>query len=72
MSLSVPQYFNEYTSVAGFGHVRTQSRWFNDSVNVLLLVAGFVAYLLDNTFHMHGSSVASNSSNMRLVWEQES
>lgn len=27
MGLSVPQYFNEYTSVAGFGPVHTRSRW---------------------------------------------
>ncbi|CAD6207412.1 unnamed protein product [Miscanthus lutarioriparius] len=27
MGLSVPQYFNEYTSVAGFGPVHTHARW---------------------------------------------
>lgn len=27
MGLSVPQYFNEYTSVAGYGPVHTHSRW---------------------------------------------
>jgi hypothetical protein len=27
MGLSVPQYFNEYTSVAGYGPVHTSSRW---------------------------------------------
>ncbi|OEL20963.1 Nucleobase-ascorbate transporter 7 [Dichanthelium oligosanthes] len=61
MGLSVPQYFNEYTSVAGYGPVHTHSRWFNDIVNVLFsskaFVAGFVAYLLDNTIHRHESSV---------------
>uniref|UniRef100_A0A0D9VKV9 Nucleobase-ascorbate transporter 6 n=1 Tax=Leersia perrieri TaxID=77586 RepID=A0A0D9VKV9_9ORYZ len=61
MGLSVPQYFNEYTSVAGYGPVHTHSRWFNDIVNVIFsskaFVAGFVAYLLDNTIHRHDSSV---------------
>ncbi|GJN22240.1 hypothetical protein PR202_gb09791 [Eleusine coracana subsp. coracana] len=61
MGLSVPQYFNEYTSVAGFGPVHTRSRWFNDIVNVLFsskaFVAGLVAYLLDNTLHRHESCV---------------
>ncbi|CAN6239469.1 unnamed protein product [Urochloa humidicola] len=61
MGLSVPQYFNEYTSVAGYGPVHTHSRWFNDMINVLFsskaFVAGFVAYLLDNTIHRHESSV---------------
>jgi len=27
MGLSVPQYFNEYTSVAGYGPVHTSARW---------------------------------------------
>jgi hypothetical protein len=27
MGLSVPQYFNEYTSIAGYGPVHTHSRW---------------------------------------------
>ncbi|RWW09057.1 hypothetical protein GW17_00027466 [Ensete ventricosum] len=27
MGLSVPQYFNEYTSVAGYGPVHTKARW---------------------------------------------
>ena len=27
MGLSVPQYFNEYTSVAGYGPVHTNARW---------------------------------------------
>nr|CAB3448149.1 unnamed protein product [Digitaria exilis] len=61
MGLSVPQYFNEYTSVAGYGPVHTHSRWFNDIINVLFsskaFVAGIVAYLLDNTIHRHDSSV---------------
>ncbi|ONM10977.1 Permease I [Zea mays] len=55
MGLSVPQYFNEYTSVAGFGPVHTRARWFNDMINVVFsskaLVGGAVAYFLDNTLH---------------------
>lgn len=31
MGLSVPQYFNEYTSVAGFGPVHTHARWVRSS-----------------------------------------
>jgi len=27
MGLSVPQYFNEYTAVAGYGPVHTGARW---------------------------------------------
>ncbi|PWZ21593.1 Nucleobase-ascorbate transporter 6 [Zea mays] len=61
MGLSVPQYFNEYTSIAGYGPVHTHSRWFNDIVNVIFsskaFVAGFVAYLLDNTIDRHEASV---------------
>ncbi|GJM97101.1 hypothetical protein PR202_ga14002 [Eleusine coracana subsp. coracana] len=55
MGLSVPQYFNEYTSVAGFGPVHTRSRWFNDMINVVFsskaFVGGAVAFFLDNTLH---------------------
>lgn len=31
MGLSVPQYFNEYTSVAGYGPVHTRARWVRQS-----------------------------------------
>ncbi|CAI8585132.1 unnamed protein product [Vicia faba] len=34
LGLSIPQYFNEYTSINGFGPVDTGARWFNDMVNV--------------------------------------
>ncbi|KAG1364054.1 nucleobase-ascorbate transporter 6 [Cocos nucifera] len=61
MGLSVPQYFNEYTSVAGYGPVHTHARWFNDIINVMFsskpFVAGFVAYFLDNTLNRHDSAV---------------
>uniref|UniRef100_A0A0E0KKW4 Nucleobase-ascorbate transporter 6 n=1 Tax=Oryza punctata TaxID=4537 RepID=A0A0E0KKW4_ORYPU len=60
MGLSVPQYFNEYTSVAGYGPVHTHARWFNDMINVVFsskaFVGGSVAYLLDNTLHRHDST----------------
>ncbi|XP_020112411.1 nucleobase-ascorbate transporter 6-like isoform X1 [Ananas comosus] len=53
MGLSVPQYFNEYTVIAGYGPVHTHARWFNDIINVAFsskpFVAGFVAFFLDNT-----------------------
>ncbi|CAN4100476.1 unnamed protein product [Withania somnifera] len=55
LGLSIPQYFNEYTAVAGFGPVHTHSRWFNDMANVPFqskaFVAGIVAFFLDNTMH---------------------
>ncbi|CAA6661468.1 unnamed protein product [Spirodela intermedia] len=51
LGLSVPQYFNEYTAVAGYGPVHTRARWFNDMVNVVFsseaVVAALVAFLLD-------------------------
>uniref|UniRef100_A0A0E0P3A5 Nucleobase-ascorbate transporter 6 n=1 Tax=Oryza rufipogon TaxID=4529 RepID=A0A0E0P3A5_ORYRU len=60
MGLSVPQYFNEYTSVAGYGPVHTHARWFNDMINVVFsskaFVGGAVAYLLDNTLQRHDST----------------
>ncbi|PON61068.1 Xanthine/uracil/vitamin C permease [Parasponia andersonii] len=55
LGLSVPQYFNEYTAINGYGPVHTGGRWFNDIINVPLqseaFVAGCVAYFLDNTLH---------------------
>ncbi|XP_042452235.1 nucleobase-ascorbate transporter 6-like isoform X2 [Zingiber officinale] len=60
MGLSVPQYFNEYTSVAGFGPVHVGARWFNDIANVIFsskpFVAGLVAFFLDNTLHRHDAT----------------
>ncbi|KAH7528508.1 hypothetical protein FEM48_Zijuj05G0079500 [Ziziphus jujuba var. spinosa] len=55
LGLSVPQYFNEYTLVNGYGPVHTGGRWFNDIINVPFqskaFVAGCLAYFLDNTLH---------------------
>ncbi|KAH0662969.1 hypothetical protein KY290_030244 [Solanum tuberosum] len=55
LGLSIPQYFNEYTAVAGYGPVHTHARWFNDMANVPFqskaFVAGIVAFFLDNTMH---------------------
>jgi len=52
MGLSVPQYFNEYTSVAGYGPVHTGARWVcTKSHNVicgffvLLFVLNLMAYV---------------------------
>lgn len=65
LGFSVPQYFNEYTAIAGYGPVHTSARWFNDIVNVIFsskaLVAGLVAYFLDNTLHRHDSTVKKDS-----------
>ncbi|KAI3430000.1 uncharacterized protein J3R85_008511 [Psidium guajava] len=61
MGLSIPQYFNEYTAVNGYGPVHTGGRWFNDIINVPLssepFVAGCIAYFLDNTLHKKDSTV---------------
>ncbi|XP_059645340.1 nucleobase-ascorbate transporter 6 [Cornus florida] len=60
MGLSIPQYFNEYTAITGFGPVHTSGRWFNDIVNVPFsseaFVAGLLAYFLDNTLHRKDST----------------
>ncbi|KAF9626342.1 hypothetical protein IFM89_032191 [Coptis chinensis] len=60
MGLSVPQYFNEYTVVKGFGPVHTKARWFNDMINVPFqseaFVAGFLALFLDVTLHRNDSA----------------
>ncbi|KEH31856.1 nucleobase-ascorbate transporter-like protein [Medicago truncatula] len=61
LGLSIPQYFNEYTAINGFGPVHTGARWFNDIVNVPFqskaFVAGVVAYFLDNTLHKKESAI---------------
>ncbi|KAG2707507.1 hypothetical protein I3760_05G150300 [Carya illinoinensis] len=55
MGLSIPQYFNEYTLVNGYGPVHTGARWFNDMINVPFssepFVAGLLALFLDMTLH---------------------
>ncbi|KAJ6843471.1 nucleobase-ascorbate transporter 6-like [Iris pallida] len=61
MGLSVPQYFKEYETVAGYGPVHTRTRAFNDIVNVIFsspaTVAAFVAYFLDLTLQCGDSAV---------------
>ncbi|XP_071711536.1 nucleobase-ascorbate transporter 6-like [Rutidosis leptorrhynchoides] len=61
LGLSVPQYFNEYEAINGYGPVHTSARWFNNIVNVPFsseaFVAAIVAYFLDNTLHRKDSSV---------------
>jgi xanthine/uracil permease len=61
LGLSIPQYFNEYTAIKGYGPVHTGARWFNDMVNVPFssepFVAGSVAFFLDNTLHKKDSSI---------------
>lgn len=55
MGLSIPQYFNEYTAIKGYGPVHTGARWFNDMINVPFssepFVAGLLALFLDVTLH---------------------
>ncbi|XP_058739899.1 nucleobase-ascorbate transporter 6-like [Vicia villosa] len=61
LGLSIPQYFNEYTTINGFGPFHTGARWFHDMVNVPFqskaFVAGVVAYFLDNTLHKKESAI---------------
>ncbi|CAN1846124.1 Nucleobase-ascorbate transporter 6 [Linum perenne] len=61
IGLSIPQYFNEYTAINGYGPVHSGARWFNDMVNVPFsseaFVAGVVAYFLDNTLHKKDSAI---------------
>ncbi|KAJ4961137.1 hypothetical protein NE237_021047 [Protea cynaroides] len=61
MGLSVPQYFNEYTLIKGYGPVHTSARWFNDIVNVPFsseaFVAGILALYLDLTLYRKDSSI---------------
>ncbi|KAK6924884.1 Nucleobase cation symporter 2 family [Dillenia turbinata] len=61
MGLSVPQYFNEYTVVNGYGPVHSGARWFNDIVNVPFqskaFVAGVLAFFLDITLQRKDSAV---------------
>ncbi|KAK6123398.1 hypothetical protein DH2020_042856 [Rehmannia glutinosa] len=53
LGLSVPQYFNEYTAIKGYGPAHTSGRWFNDIVNVPFFIrsvcGGVLAYFFDNT-----------------------
>ncbi|KAI8543606.1 hypothetical protein RHMOL_Rhmol08G0231400 [Rhododendron molle] len=61
LGLSVPQYFNEYTAINGYGPVHSSGRWFNDMINVPFsseaFVAGLLAYFLDNTIHKRDGSI---------------
>ncbi|XP_059656008.1 nucleobase-ascorbate transporter 7-like [Cornus florida] len=61
MGLSIPQYFNEYTVVNGYGPIHTRARWFNDMINVPFsseaFVAGFLALFLDVTLHRKDSEI---------------
>ncbi|KAK8518576.1 hypothetical protein V6N12_011828 [Hibiscus sabdariffa] len=50
MGLSVPQYFNEYTAINGYGPVHTGARW-------EAFVAGCLAYFLDNTLHRKDGAI---------------
>ncbi|XP_066357484.1 nucleobase-ascorbate transporter 3-like [Miscanthus floridulus] len=59
LGISIPQYFNEYTSSAdGRGPARTNAGWFNDIINTVFAsgptVALIVASVLDNTLEFRG------------------
>ncbi|XP_024374995.1 nucleobase-ascorbate transporter 2 [Physcomitrium patens] len=59
MGLSVRQYFTEFSMRAGHGPVHTNSRWFNDILNVFfsssVIVCFVVATVLDTTLTRHVS-----------------
>ncbi|KAJ0776321.1 putative xanthine/uracil/vitamin C permease [Helianthus annuus] len=61
LGLSVPQYFNEYEAINGYGPVHTSARWFNNMVNVPFssepFVAGILAYVLDTTLPKKDGSI---------------
>ncbi|KAL8457708.1 hypothetical protein ACS0TY_035538 [Phlomoides rotata] len=61
LGLSVPQYFNEYTAIKGYGPTHTHGRWFNDMVNVPFsskaFVAGVLAFVFDNTMDKKDSQI---------------
>ncbi|CAL1357203.1 unnamed protein product [Linum trigynum] len=61
MGLSIPQYFNEYTAINGYGPVHTGARWFNDMINVPFsseaFVAGILAMFLDVTMHKKENAI---------------
>ncbi|GMH01305.1 hypothetical protein Nepgr_003144 [Nepenthes gracilis] len=61
LGLSIPQYFNEYTSINGYGPVHVGARWFDDMVDVPFsseaFVAAVVAYFLDNTLQRNNDTV---------------
>ncbi|GJN35320.1 hypothetical protein PR202_gb24075 [Eleusine coracana subsp. coracana] len=67
LGISIPQYFNEYTSSAGRGPARTNAGWFNDIINTVFAsgptVALIVASVLDNTLE-----VRSSESDRGLSW----
>ncbi|KAH7541812.1 hypothetical protein FEM48_Zijuj02G0007300 [Ziziphus jujuba var. spinosa] len=60
IGFSIPQYFNEYTVVNGYGPVHTGARWFNDIINIPFssepFVAGMLAIFLDITLHKKDSA----------------
>ncbi|KAL5723603.1 Nucleobase-ascorbate transporter 6 [Ranunculus cassubicifolius] len=72
MGLSVPQYFNEYTAVKGFGPVHTKARWFNDMINVPFqseaFVAGFLALFLD--ISLRGNDIATRKDRGAHWWDK--
>ncbi|XP_031400942.1 nucleobase-ascorbate transporter 6-like isoform X1 [Punica granatum] len=73
MGLSIPQYFNEYTAVNGYGPVHTGARWFNDMINVPFsseaFVAGLLALFLDAMLHHKKDSATKRDRGMHW-WER--
>lgn len=69
MGLSIPQYFNEYRVVNGYGPVHTGARWFNDMINVPFsseaFVAGLLALFLDSTLHRKDNTTRKDRG---MIW----
>ncbi|GKV19808.1 hypothetical protein SLEP1_g30026 [Rubroshorea leprosula] len=72
MGISVPQYFNEYLLISGYGPVHTHASWFNNIIQVIFsspaTVAIIVAFFLDCT-HSYGHSSIRHDSG-RHWWEK--
>lgn len=61
MGISVPQYFNEYTSVAGYGPVHTGARWVCITISIsLYLTISFLDRNLKQNFTIFSSSMTSS------------
>lgn len=53
MGLSVPQYFNEYTVIAGYGPVHTHARWVCEEVNHLWPPIAISFWFVIPAFYWH-------------------
>jgi len=62
MGLSIPQYFNEYTAIKGYGPVHTGARWVNVYAFFSLLIIFLKQGLVLSREETH--DIASSGSSM--------